>query len=70
MRELIDRYVQGLEIPDGIDVAIQCWRAGQELDMNAANPRAQVLRDTFRRFLQDGRIKLAIRDSEDGDEDE
>lgn len=70
MRGLLDHYVQGKELPEGIEVAIQCWRAGAELDMRADNPRAQVLRDTFRRFLQEGRIKLATRDSEESDEGE
>jgi len=60
MHALINRYVDGDDIPDGIDVSVQCWRAGRELDMRADNPRAQVLRDTFRRFLQAGRIELEI----------
>jgi hypothetical protein len=67
MRELLDRYVSGFAMPEGVEVAIQCWREGRELDMHAENPRAQVLRDTFRRFLQAGRVKLETRDAEDGE---
>jgi len=67
MRGLLAYYVQGRELPDGIEVSIQCWRAGEELDMGADNPRAQILRDTFRRFLQAGRIKLETRDLEESE---
>lgn len=66
LRTLLDRFVDGHRPPDGIDVRIQCWRAGREIDMWATNPRAQVLRDTFRRFLQAGRIELSFGE---GDED-
>lgn len=62
LRTLLDRHVDGLTPPDGIEVSIQCWRAGRELDMWDDNPRAAVLRDTFRRFLQAGRIQLAFGD--------
>jgi hypothetical protein len=62
MRTLLEKHVESQELPEGIDVSIQCWRAGKQLDMRSDNPRAQVLRDTFRRFLQAGRIELAFGD--------
>lgn len=68
MRELIERTLDGTPPPAGISVRIQCWRAGQELDMDASNPRAVVLRDTFRRLLLSGRIKLSLRAGEEDDE--
>lgn len=65
MREMVDRFVRGeMAPPEGVTVRIQCWRAGRELDMWADNPRADVLRQTFRRLLQAGRIALALRGSE------
>jgi len=67
MKALIERHLSGDELPEGVKVSIQCWRAGRELDMTSNNPRAETLRTTFRRFLQEGRIELAIRaDSENG----
>lgn len=62
LRTLLDRFVDGKEPPKGIEVSIQCWRAGRTIDMWDDNPRASVLRDTFRRFLQAGRIELAFGD--------
>lgn len=62
MRTLLDRVVDGIDPPEGIKVEIQCWRAGRTIDMWSDNPRAAVLRDTFRRFLQAGRIELAYGD--------
>lgn len=60
MKELLNHYVMGGELPAGVEINIQCWRAGQELDMWSDNPRAQSLRTAFRGFLQKGRIKLEI----------
>jgi hypothetical protein len=65
MREMVDRYVSGdMAPPDGVTIRIQCWRAGRELDFWSDNPRALVLRTTFRRLVQSGRIALALRGSE------
>lgn len=68
MRELVERTLDGTPPPDGVEVRIQCWRAGLELDMSLGNSRATVLRETFRRLLLSGRISLAIRGSEEDDE--
>ena len=68
MREMVEHALDGGELPDGVSVRIQCWRAGKELDMSADNPRAAVLRNTFRGLLQSGRIALALRDGETDDE--
>jgi hypothetical protein len=65
MSELVERTLDGTPPPDGVEVNIQCWRAGSEIDMTSTNPRAAVLRETFRRLLQTGRISLAVRGSEE-----
>jgi hypothetical protein len=68
MTELVERALDGVPPPAGVHVDIQCWRAGSEIDMSSTNPRAMVLRETFRRLLQTGRVRLAIRGSEEDDE--
>lgn len=68
MAELVERALDGTPPPDGVEVAIQCWRAGMEIDMDASNPRAGVLRETFRRLLQTGGISLEVRSSSEDDE--
>lgn len=68
MRGMVEHALDGGELPEGLDVRIQCWRAGRELDMRADNARAEVLRNTFRRLLHAGRITLAVRDGEAEDE--
>jgi hypothetical protein len=68
MRQMVEHALDGGTLPKGLDVRIQCWRAGRELDMGADNARATVLRETFRRLLHAGRIALAVRDGETDDE--
>lgn len=61
---LVERVaLDGEPPPEGVRVKVQCWRAGRELDMSLANHRADTLRETFRRLLQAGRVKLALRGS-------
>lgn len=66
--ELVERALDGVPPPEGVEVKIQCWRAGSEIDMDASNHRAHTLRETFRRLLQTGRVNLALRGGEEDDE--
>ena len=68
MAELVERTLDGTPPPVGVRVDIQCWRAGMEIDMDANNPRASVLRETFRRLLQTGVIALEVRSSSEENE--
>lgn len=64
LTELVLRTLDGQRPPEGIDIRIQAWRAGQELAWWQDNPRAAVLRNTIRRLLQNGRLTLPFRGSE------
>lgn len=59
--ELVERTMDGEPPPAGVKVKIQCWRAGRQIDMSLGNHRADILRETFRRLLQAGKVPLEIR---------
>lgn len=63
LTELVNRRIDGQPIPDGIEVRIQVWRAGHELDWEDGNHRAEQLRANLRRFLQRGEIELSVRET-------
>lgn len=61
LAELVLRRLDGVPPPEGIDVRIQVWREGRELDWEDQNSRAEVLRATLRGLLQSGRLALSVR---------
>jgi hypothetical protein len=67
MQQLVERRLDGRELPADLDIRIQAWKHGRELNMDDDNPRAGNLRSLFRRFLHEGRISLALRESESTD---
>jgi hypothetical protein len=68
LAEMVERQLDGTPPPDGVEVKIQCWRAGREIEMDVNNSRATTLREVFRRLLQEGAIALEVRHRSEDDE--
>lgn len=58
--EAVRRTVDGDEIP-GLDVRIQLWRAGREIDWQDDNPSTAGLRKLIRGTVQSGRFPFQVR---------
>lgn len=60
MAELVERHLDQ-QPPTDHEVKIIVWKNGRQLDWRADNHRAEVLRATLRRLLQERQIQFDLR---------